>query len=108
MRFLVSVVLLLVQLGPLAGAGMCLHAAAQPKAECSMPMQGMPHDNHQSHSSSSQECAQMVVCAPAASIVPQLAVRQFGTTPPSHTTFSTPASLVPGAPIAPPQPPPIA
>ncbi|MEO8140639.1 MAG: hypothetical protein ABI742_13380 [Gemmatimonadota bacterium] len=107
MRLLVSVMLLLVQLGPLAGAGMCLHAAAQPKAECSMPMQGMPHDNQQQHSSSSQECAQMVVCAPAAPMVLQVAVQLLGKSLPSHTNFSTPASLFPGDPIAPPQPPPI-
>ena len=108
MRFLVSVVLLLVQLGPVAGAGMCLHADVQPKAECSMPMQGVTHESGRPYSSSSQDCAQMVVCAPAAPMVLQGAVQLLGKSPPSHTTFSTPASLVPGDPIAPPQPPPIA
>ncbi|MDZ4865267.1 MAG: hypothetical protein SGJ01_17750 [Gemmatimonadota bacterium] len=47
MRPLLSVVLLLLQLGPFAGAGICMHAAAQPRAECSMPMNGMPHDDRQ-------------------------------------------------------------
>jgi len=108
MRCIVGLLLLLVQLGPLAGAGMCLHAAAQPKDECSMPMQGMAHENDQSHPSPGQDCAQMVICAPAAPVVPQVAVQLFGVTQPNSTNYSAPASLFPGDPIAPPQPPPIA
>jgi len=107
MRSLISVLLLLLQLGPLAGAGICMHAAAQAKAECSMPMQGMTHENGRPHSSPMQECAQMVVCAPVAPMVP-VTVQLFGVTQPGFTYYSTPASLLPGDPIAPPQPPPIA
>lgn len=107
MRLLVSVVLLMVQFGPLAGAGMCMRAAAQPKAECSMPMQGMTHDDGRPYPSSSQDCAQMVICAPAAPVVPELAVQFFGISQPGHTNYSTPAALFPGDPIVPPQPPPI-
>ncbi|MEO7986351.1 MAG: hypothetical protein ABI766_07445, partial [Gemmatimonadales bacterium] len=107
MRLLVSVMLLMVQFGPLAGAGMCMRAAAQPKAECAMPMQGTTHDNERPHSSSSQDCAQMVICAPSAPVIPEVAVRFFGISQPGHTSYSTPASLFSGDPIVPPQPPPI-
>ena len=107
MRAMLNVVMLLIQLGPLAGAGTCMHAAAQPKAECSMPMNGMPHDNRQQRSSAAPDCAAMVICAPTAPVVPQVAVRFFGTTRPGFTNFSTPASLVAGDAVAPPQPPPI-
>ncbi|MDZ4865106.1 MAG: hypothetical protein SGJ01_16925 [Gemmatimonadota bacterium] len=107
MRPLLSVVLLLLQLGPFAGAGICMHAAAQPQTECSMPMNGMPHDDQQKHSRSSQDCAAMVVCAPAAPMILQVAVQVFSQTQPSHTNFSTPASLFAGDAAAPPQPPPI-
>jgi hypothetical protein len=85
-----------------------MHAGVQPTAECSMPMQGMTHENGRPHSSPTQDCAQMAVCAPAAPIVPQVAVQLFGITQPRHTNYSTPATLFPGDPIAPPQPPPIA
>ncbi len=104
-QFLIALVLLL-QFGPLAGAGVCLHAAAQPKAECSMPMKGMTHETGIPHSSPTQDCAQMVVCAPAAPMVP-VTVQYFGVTAPSSASYSSPASLLSSDPIAPPQPPPI-
>ncbi len=104
-QFLIALVLLL-QFGPLAGAAVCLHAGAQPRGECSMPMKGMTHETGIPHSSPTQDCAQMVVCAPAALMVP-VTVQQFGVTAPSSITYTTPASLLPGDPIAPPQPPPI-
>lgn len=86
---------------------MCLHAAAQPKAECSMPMKGMPHDDHPSQPGSSPDCGQMAVCAPSAPMVPHVAVQLGGMTQPASTNFSAPASLLSGEPKAPPQPPPI-
>ena len=101
MRLLVSVVLLMVQFGPLAGAGMCLRAAAQPKAECSMPMQGMTHYDSRSHSGSSQDCAQMVVCAPAAPVIPEVAVGFFGISQPGHTNYSSPVVASPRRPDRP-------
>ena len=106
MRRLASALLLLLQLGPLAGAAVCMRAEAQPKAECAMPMQGMTHENGLPHSAPTQDCALMVVCAPAAPVVP-VAIQLFGVVKPTSTDYSTPASLFPGEPIAPPQPPPI-
>jgi len=51
----------------------------------------------------------MVICAPAAPMIPPVAVQAFSQTQPSHTNFSTPTSLFAGAAAAaaPPQPPPI-
>jgi len=106
MRRLLGTLLLLLQFGPLAGAGLCLHAAAQPKAECAMPMQGMTHETGKPHSTPTQDCAQMVVCSPAAPMVP-VTVELFAVTQPTSTVYSTPSSLIPGDPVAPPQPPPI-
>jgi hypothetical protein len=107
MRRLIGTLLLLLQFGPLAGAGLCMRAAAQPKAECAMPMQGMPHETGKPHSTPTQDCAHMVVCAPAAPMVP-VTVELSAVAQPTHTDYSTPAPLLLGDPIAPPQPPPIA
>lgn len=107
MRRLVGALLLILQLGPFAGAGICMHAAAQPKPECAMPMQGMTHETGKPHSAPTQDCARMVVCAPAAPMVP-VTVELFVVERPTHTDYSTPAPLLQGDPIAPPQPPPIA
>lgn len=107
MRRLLGTLLLLLQFGPLAGAGLCMHAAAQPKAECAMPMQGRPHDTGKPHSIPTQDCAQRVVCAPAAPMVP-VTVELFAVMQPNSTDYSTRASFLPGDPTAPPQPPPIA
>ncbi len=106
MRQFASVLLLVLQFGPLAGAGICMRAAAQPKAECAMPMRGMAHETGTPHSTPTQDCAQMVVCAPAAPIVPVTA-QHFGVTLPASPDYSTPATLLPGEPLTPPQPPPI-
>jgi hypothetical protein len=106
MRKLVGALLLLLQFGPLAGAAVCMHAAAQPKAECAMPMQGMTHETGQPHSAPTQDCALMVICAPAALVVPA-AIQQFTVSKPTSTDYSAPASLLSGDPISPPQPPPI-
>lgn len=105
-RLVGTLLLLLFQFGPLAGAVLCMHAAAQPEADCGMPMPGMPHENGRPHSSPTQDCAQMAVCGPAVPMVP-VAVRELAVTRPSPVAFSTPASLLPGDPITPPQPPPI-
>jgi len=106
MRRLASALLLLLQLGSLAGAGLCMRAAVQPRPECAMPMQGMTHEADRPHSSPAHDCAQMVFCAPAIPMVP-VTVHEFAVTHPSSTAFTTPASLLSGDPIAPPQPPPI-
>jgi hypothetical protein len=106
MRRLLGTLLLLLQFGPLAGAGLCMHAAAQPKAECAMPMQGMTRETGQPHSAPTQDCALMVICAPATPVVPG-AIQQFAISNSTSTTYYSQASLLSGEPITPPQPPPI-
>lgn len=106
MRKVLGALVLLLQFGPLAAAGICLHAAAQPKTECSMPVKDMAHETGAPHSSQTQGCAQMVLCAPAAPMVP-VTVLSFKVALPSSTNFANPASLLSVDPIAPPQPPPI-
>lgn len=107
MRRLLGTLLLILQFGPLAGAAVCMHVAAQPKTECAMPMQGMTHETGQPHSAPTQDCALMVVCAPASPVVPGT-VQQLTISKPTSTDYSAPASLLSGDPISPPQPPPIA
>lgn len=105
---MIGLLLLLIQLGPLAGAGLCLHAASQPAEHCATPMEGMaPNEADRSHHSSSPDCALMTVCAPSAPVVPQATVHTFSPGLLAATRFSTPPALLPGDPIAPPQPPPI-
>ena len=109
MRRMIGTVLLLLQLGPLAAAGLCLHAASQPEERCSTSMDGMPRQQTRSqHHAPAQGCALMVVCAPAAPVVPGDLVHAVPTDLPTLTLYSNPPSLFPGDPIAPPQPPPIA
>src|SRR3970282_867102 len=75
MRRMLGLLLLLIQLGPLAGAGLCLHAATQPAEHCATPMEGMPpHETDRSHHSASPDCALVAVCAPSAPVLPQAAV----------------------------------
>lgn len=109
MRRFMGLLLLLIQFGPLAGAGLCLHAASQPEEQCATSMDGMPQQQtrHQHHAPS-QDCALMAVCAPAAPVVPGDPVHAVSTDLPTLTLYSNPPSLLPGDPIAPPQPPPIA
>lgn len=106
MRRLTTTLLLLLQLGPLAGAGICIRAAAQSANGCVLPMQGMTPDDGQPHSSPAQDCPLMIVCAPTAPMI-AVTVQMFGVARPASTDYSTPASLLPGDPIAPPQRPPI-
>jgi hypothetical protein len=106
-RSLIGAVLLLLQLTPVFGAAMCMHNAARSVVACSMPMDGAAQENDRSHSGPAQDCARMVVCAPAAPAVPQVAVQLIGIMQPSRTGYSTPASLSPGDSAAPLQPPPI-
>lgn len=108
LRPLLAVVLLLLQVAPAVGAGVCWYHAATRAEPCDMPMQGATQGNDWSHSSRSQDCAQMTVCAPAAPAVLQKTVQFFGFTQPSRSSFSTPPGFLAGDPIAPPQPPPIA
>ena len=107
MRRLIGTLLLLLQFGPLAGAGLCMRVAARPRAQCAMPMQGMSHETGKPQSTPTQDCAQMPVCAPATPMVP-VTVHLAAVAQPTHTDYSTPAPLLLGEPIAPPQPPPIA
>jgi len=103
-----ALALLLVQLQPLVGAAVCLHAAAQHREECDMPPQGGPPASQESERSVPPDCARMAICAPAGLVMPQAALRLVDTTPPTHPEYSTPSLLFPGERIAPPEPPPIA
>jgi hypothetical protein len=106
-RPLLGAVLLLLQLTPVLGAGVCLYHVANTAASCDMPMQNTSHDNDRSHSSPSHDCAHMAVCTPGAPAVPQVALQLLGFAQPTHRSFPTPTFLFPGDPTAPPQPPPI-
>jgi len=108
MRQLVGLtLLLLIQIRPMVGAGLCMQVAARSEHECSMPVPGpAPHD-HGSQGGTSQNCAQMAVCAPAAPVVPPAVLDVFDACIPCHSHYSTPPLLHPGDHPAPPQPPPI-
>lgn len=106
MRRLLGILCLLLQFGPFAGAGLCMHAAAQPKSECEMPVQDSGHETGKQHSPSTHGCAQMAICASVAPIMP-VAVELTAVTHPRSADYSNPALLLAGDPITPPQPPPI-
>lgn len=109
MRRLLGLLLLLIQFGPLAGAGLCLHTASQPEEQCATSMDGMPPQQApRQHHAPTQDCALMAVCAPTAPMVPEGVVQAVRTERTTFTLYSNPPSLLPGDPIAPPQPPPIA
>ena len=114
MRCLVAGFLLLLQLGPLAAAGWCLHATGETAvSECggSMPampeMPGMPVGGSPSDHAPAPDCATMTVCAATAPAVPQELVVACLPEPPGAFAFNTPPAILPGDPVAPPQPPPI-
>lgn len=107
MRQLIGILWLVTQLAPFAGAGVCAHEAMRSETECSEPMQGMPQDSHHGRSNHSQDCAQMFVCAPVAQFAPVATTSLTAVVSFTSNNYSSPASLFPGDPIAPPQPPPI-
>lgn len=107
MRSLAGAVLLLLQLTPILGAGVCLHHALHDPASCTMPAQGAARESEQSRPAPSHGCPLMAICAPATPVVPQVTVRLFGITLPSHPGYSTSAALFPDEPITPPRRPPI-
>lgn len=108
MRRTFGLLLLLIQLGPLAGAGLCLHAASRPADHCATPMEDMPlQERDRPHHGPTQDCALMAVCAPIAPVVPEGVVQAFSAVLSTPARFTGPPSLLQGDPIAPPQPPPI-
>ncbi len=107
MRRTIGLLLLLIQLGPVAGAGLCLHAASLRADHCATPMEGMQQESDRPHHGPSQDCALMVLCAPAGPVVPGGVVLAFSAVLPTPARFTNPPSLLQGDPIAPPQPPPI-
>lgn len=109
MRRTLGLLLVLIQFGPLVGAGLCLHAASRPVEHCAIPMDGkVPDDLNPSRHNAPGDCALMPFCASSAPIVPQGVLQAFSTQLPTTTPFSIPGALLPGDPIAPPHPPPIA
>jgi len=107
MRHFLGVLLLLAQLGPFVGAGLCLHAADHSGSECRMPMPGIPQHDQAPQSGSSPDCVLMAICAPAAPMVPAEVAQMTASPQPVRANFFTPATLIPGDPIAPLLPPPI-
>ena len=106
MRLLISAVFLMAQLGPLAGAAMCLHAQVQARNECSMPMPDMEQPGDRPQHAPTSDCAHMAVCAPPTPVVPAASVRALAAPLPTLASYPTPSSLLPGEPLAPPDPPP--
>lgn len=114
MRHLAATLLLLVQLAPLVAAGLCLHATAETTvSECggSMPgmpeMPGMPVGGSPSDHAPAPDCALMIACAATAPAVPQDLVVACLPERLGAIAFNTPPAILPGDPVAPPQPPPI-
>lgn len=107
MRKVAALGLLLVQLQPFVGAGICLHATVQ-QEECSMPANEPAPDTEQSERTPPPECSQMAICAPASPVIPQTVLRLLSPALPGYVAYSSPALFLPGDTIAPPQPPPIA
>jgi hypothetical protein len=107
MKAAVTVLLLLLQLGPLAGTAMCLHASGT-TTECGMPAHpaGSLAPVGDSHASHGGACTGAVVCSPAAlAVLP--AERQLEFALPQHPVALPGArSLVTGPPAAPPFHPP--
>ncbi len=109
MRQLVGLsLLLLIQIRPMVGAGLCMQVTARSEHECSMPVSGPAAEDHGSQRGTPQDCAQRVVCASATSVVAQAVLDVFEACLPCHSHYSTPPLLHPGDHPAPPQPPPIA
>lgn len=107
MRSLIGVLLLLVQLHPVLGAGVCLRAAYRTDDRCSKPMKDMPQQDSRLPQVPPDGCPLMAVCAPGGPVVPQAAVRLFGHQLQAALPHSNPVALLPADPIAPPNPPPI-
>lgn len=107
MRKLLALGLLLIPFQPVIAAGMCWHAAAHAE-DCGMPAQDMTPDSDQSQHNAPPDCTKLAICAPSAPVIPQAALQLVSPSLPSCAQYSTPALLLPGDPVAPPQPPPIA
>ena len=108
MRKLLALTLLLVPLQPVIAAGICLHAAALHAQDCGMPAQDMPRGSDQSQHNTPPDCAGLALCASSAPVIPQAALQLSDQTLPDHPEYSSPALLLSGDLLAPPQPPPIA
>lgn len=107
MRLLIGIILLLTQLRPVLGAGMCLGVAARAGEHCTAPMKDMSPPDNRSPQSPSDTCPLMTVCLPGSPVVPQAAVRLFDYPLQAAVPHSNPVALLTADPIAPPQPPPI-
>jgi hypothetical protein len=107
MRMLIGIVLLLVQLRPVLGAGACLQASAHADQRCSSPMNGMPSQDSRLPQGSPESCPLMAVCIPGGPVLPQVATRLFNNEAQALLPHSNPVASLPADPIAPPKPPPI-
>ncbi len=107
MRMLIGIFLLLGQLSPVLGAGVCLQAYVGADRRCSSPMKDMPQQDGRSPQGPSDACPLMAVCVPGGPVLPQVATRLFDSEPPALLPHSNPVASLPADPIAPPKPPPI-
>jgi len=99
--------LLLLQLTPIYGAGVCAYHAATDVTSCEMPVQTAPQVQDQAPSTPAHDCALMTMCTPGAPALLPTVVQfvQFASL--DHDSFGTPAGLFEGIRHAPPLPPPI-
>lgn len=100
-------VLILLQLTPISGAGVCVYHAAIGAKSCEMPVQTAPQVHDQAPSTPAHDCALMRMCTPGAPAVLQTVVQSFRVASPNHDSFVAPAGLFEGDRSAPPLPPPI-
>lgn len=108
MRKALALALLLIQLRPLAGVAICLHAAAQAEAHCGMPAQDSAPDSTSLPHSGDGGCTLMAVCAPGSPQMVQAFWQLETPVLPSPTEYGSLSQLFAGDPLAPPEPPPIA
>jgi hypothetical protein len=107
MRMLVGILLLLGQLRPVLGAGVCLQASARADQRCTSPMKDMPQQDGRSSQGPANACPLMAVCVPGGPVVPQAVVGLFDDQFQTLLPHSNPVASLPADPIAPPKPPPI-
>ena len=107
MKAVLTVLVVLLQLRPVLGSAVCLHAAAHPQQECQMPGHGGHPASALSEGGAAQDCALGKACAPSTLVIP----RSAETVSFIPLLNRAPAALVvllrPGDSVAPPLPPPI-
>lgn len=107
MKAALVVLLMLVQLRPVLGSAVCLHAAAHPQQECQMPDHRTPGDRVLTESGQAPDCTTGQACAPSTLSLPQLVQSLDLAVPADRAPAAVLSSLHPGDAVGPPLPPPI-